>query len=99
LEDEYFHFSGQGYDDNGHGTHCAGLAIRKLTGVAWVQVQSMIHCMHIAYTATDWESTNIDLQIPALMMFCNTTMISTKYLVCQIGRAISINVCNWGPVY
>ena len=31
----YDEFGGQGDDDNGHGTHCAGLAVGRLTGVAW----------------------------------------------------------------
>ena len=31
----YDHFGGQGDDDHGHGTHCAGLAVGRLTGVAW----------------------------------------------------------------
>ena len=28
-------FGGRGDDDHGHGTHCAGLAAGRLTGVAW----------------------------------------------------------------
>ena len=31
----YDEFGGQGVDDHGHGTHCAGLAAGRLTGVAW----------------------------------------------------------------
>ena len=31
----YDRFGGQGVDDSGHGTHCAGLAAGRLTGVAW----------------------------------------------------------------
>ena len=31
----YDEFGGQGNDDHGHGTHCAGLAAGRLTGVAW----------------------------------------------------------------
>ncbi|XP_065900571.1 uncharacterized protein [Dysidea avara] len=31
----YDEFGGQGDDNNGHGTHCAGLAVGRLTGVAW----------------------------------------------------------------
>ena len=32
---EYDEFSGQGVSDHGHGTHCAGLAAGRLTGVVW----------------------------------------------------------------
>jgi len=31
----YDAFGGQGYDDNAHETHCARLAVGRLTGVAW----------------------------------------------------------------
>jgi len=31
----YDEFGGQGEDNHGHGTHCAGLAVGRLTGVAW----------------------------------------------------------------
>ena len=31
----YDEFGGRGDDDHGHGTHCAGLAVGRLTGVAW----------------------------------------------------------------
>ena len=31
----YDEFGGRGDDDHGHGTHCAGLAAGRLTGVAW----------------------------------------------------------------
>ena len=31
----YDRFGGQGDDNHGHGTHCAGLAVGRLTGVAW----------------------------------------------------------------
>ena len=31
----YDHFGGTGSDCHGHGTHCAGLAVGSLTGVAY----------------------------------------------------------------
>ena len=31
----YDEFGGNGEDCHGHGTHCAGLAVGRLTGVAW----------------------------------------------------------------
>jgi len=31
----YDQFGGNGADCHGHGTHCAGLAVGRLTGVAW----------------------------------------------------------------
>ena len=44
----YDEFGGGGDDDHGHGTHCAGLAVGRLTGVAWGA--RVYRCVDIAIT-------------------------------------------------
>ena len=47
----YDEFGGQGVDDHGHGTHCAGLAAGRLTGVAWgARVYRYVCVYHILKT-------------------------------------------------
>jgi len=55
----YDEFGGQGDDDHGHGTHCAGLAVGRLTGVAWGA--RVFRCVDIAITTL--------FEIPILLFF------------------------------